>query len=62
VCPINEGKVIRRFFLRLPMFFRSDRAESTSRGSQALQLLEDRFLAQGLSADEAQLRDGHLEA
>src|SRR5687768_1118597 len=46
---------IRRFFARLVTLFRTHRAEADlSREMQAhLQLLEDQFLAQGMSATEA---------
>ena len=48
---------VRRFFLRLLTFFRGDAAEAElSREIRShLQLLEDQFVAQGLSRDEAQL-------
>ncbi len=47
--------VIRRLLLRLVSFFRSDRAEADlAREITAhLQLLEDRFVAQGMTAEEA---------
>jgi hypothetical protein len=46
---------IRRFLLRLFSFFRSGHAEADlEREIRAhLQLLEDKFIAQGMSADEA---------
>ena len=48
---------VRRFFLRLLSFFRADAAEAElSREIRShLQLLEDRFVAQGLPTDEARL-------
>ena len=48
---------VRRFFLRLLSFFRADAAEAElSREIRShLQLLEDRFIAQGLPTDEARL-------
>jgi putative ABC transport system permease protein len=47
--------MIRRFFLRLAAFFRSDRAEAElAREIDAhLRLLEDMFIAKGMSAEEA---------
>ncbi len=47
---------IRRFFLRLVCFFRRDRAENElSREITAhLQFLEDKFVAEGMSPEEAQ--------
>ena len=48
---------VRRFFLRLLSFFRPDAAEAElSREIRShLQLLEDRFIAEGLPKDEARL-------